>query len=74
MVPVWFNCRRLGGSTSSVCFSSLSRWHFLLCGLLKLTFNNEDNAKQVTYLYPGWHVRAVNRHERSSNTKIAVEA
>ena len=65
-VPVWFNCRRLGGSTSSVCFSSLSRWHFL-CGLLKLTFNNEDNAKTDD-------VFAVNRHERSSNAKSAVEA
>ena len=30
--------------------------------------------KQVTYLYPGWHVRAVNRHEGSSNAKSAVEA
>ena len=30
--------------------------------------------KQVTYLYPGWHVRAVNRHERSSNAKSVVEA
>ena len=51
-----FNCRRLGGSTSSVCFSSLSRWHFLLCGLLKLTFNNEDNAKTGDVYIP-WLAR-----------------
>ena len=30
--------------------------------------------KQETYLYPGRHVRAVNRHERSSNAKSVVEA
>ena len=51
-----FNCRRLGGSTSIVCFSPLSRWHFL-CGLLKLTFKNEDNAKTGDVFIP-WLARA----------------
>ena len=34
----------------------------------------ETMLKQETYLYPGRHVRAVNRHERSSNVKSVVEA
>ena len=29
--------------------------------------------KQMTYLYPGWYMRAVNRHERSSDAKSVVE-
>ena len=28
--------------------------------------------KQGTYLYPGWHVRAVNHHERSQERSRSV--
>ena len=41
---------------------------------LNLHLTMQTMLKQVTYLYPGWHVRAVNRQGRSSNAKSLVEA
>ena len=58
MVPVWFNCRRLGGSTIvAFAFLPFRGGIFFYVGLLKLTFNNEDNAKTGDVFIP-WLARA----------------
>ena len=30
--------------------------------------------KQVTYLYPGWHVRAVNRRQERSRSVVVTQS